>query len=316
MERSVSMADLKQSESHITQSLESIIALLQRIQRQQVKLGENTTSTIVKALETKITSVLSNGSEAGVRPGGESPAHASPSFNANARRISFQSVGSRTLYEATFVTIVLDCIRVVRPSSKDPLVKSYRTENEWQISVLPTGLLGRLLSYGATMSAAFSTVGTQAKLYRLNPSLRFFPVVPEDSPVFAACEEGDRQKLVSLFNESQASPFDTDPKGFTPLHVSRNPIVLNFEGVRLSQNLLRQQCTAEDLISASSSSAGAPKLVQYLYGECKSTILSFCGKPMILNESGPRNPTKDELVVYQLSRLSTQMRGCTTLCAS
>lgn len=56
----------------------------------------------------------------------------------------------------------------------------------------------------------------------------FNPVraVPDDSPIFNACQKGNIETVRFLLTEGEASVRDTNSKGWTPLHVSRSPVVL------------------------------------------------------------------------------------------
>lgn len=50
-------------------------------------------------------------------------------------------------------------------------------------------------------------------------ALRDGRVLPDDSPVFEYAKLGDVEQLWNLFDKGLASPFDTSPGGYTPLHV-------------------------------------------------------------------------------------------------
>ena len=49
-----------------------------------------------------------------------------------------------------------------------------------------------------------------------------YTIVPFDAPVFKYSMAGDVTGLQHLFDTGQASPFEVDPEGSTPLHVSRS----------------------------------------------------------------------------------------------
>jgi len=53
--------------------------------------------------------------------------------------------------------------------------------------------------------------------------MRSTPIVPSDSPVFKVCLEGDLASLQQLFQRKEASPFDMNASGLTPLHVRFSP---------------------------------------------------------------------------------------------
>jgi len=52
--------------------------------------------------------------------------------------------------------------------------------------------------------------------------LKFEPIraVPESSPIFDLCQEGEVRAVELLIEKGHASVLDTSPKGWTPLHVS------------------------------------------------------------------------------------------------
>ncbi len=70
-------------------------------------------------------------------------------------------------------------------------------------------LLG--LSYGMLISAK-STAGWQ---YSIQP----FRAVPETALIYDFCRDGNLEGVRSLFKRGEASPWDRDPKGQTPLLV-------------------------------------------------------------------------------------------------
>jgi hypothetical protein len=51
-------------------------------------------------------------------------------------------------------------------------------------------------------------------------TLQTFQAVPDDSLVFEFCEQGNLMAVNSLLRSGRASPWDTNSKGWTPLHVS------------------------------------------------------------------------------------------------
>ncbi len=56
--------------------------------------------------------------------------------------------------------------------------------------------------------------------YKIQPSIAWFSVLPEDSPIFSSAKVGDLDHVRYLLVNGLASPFDQDPEGWTPLHVS------------------------------------------------------------------------------------------------
>jgi hypothetical protein len=77
-----------------------------------------------------------------------------------------------------------------------------------------------LFKYGITLSMSFkSSRSLSNRFMSMGPGLRYYPVVPAAAEIFEACKLGNVQWATSLFTRGKASPFDTDPKGWTPLHV-------------------------------------------------------------------------------------------------
>lgn len=54
-------------------------------------------------------------------------------------------------------------------------------------------------------------------------SLKTYRIVPDDSPIFNAVEEGDLRGVQMLLDTREAFVTDTNQRGETPLHVSSNP---------------------------------------------------------------------------------------------
>ena len=50
--------------------------------------------------------------------------------------------------------------------------------------------------------------------------IRYYPHVPYDALIFKYCENGNVDGIRDLIQHKMASPWDVDPRGFTPLHVS------------------------------------------------------------------------------------------------
>ena len=51
-------------------------------------------------------------------------------------------------------------------------------------------------------------------------NLRPIRIIPKSAPVFEACRTGDLQKVMKLLEDREATIYDTDSDGYTPLHVS------------------------------------------------------------------------------------------------
>jgi len=54
----------------------------------------------------------------------------------------------------------------------------------------------------------------------LSHSLQSFNAVPDDSPIFDFCSKGDIKNVQRLLGNREATPWDADSLGRTPLHVS------------------------------------------------------------------------------------------------
>lgn len=92
----------------------------------------------------------------------------------------------------------------------------------WMMKVIPS----RFMSSGIEATVSWAASSADLSRYRkIQCSLRYFPAVSSTAQIFEACKIGDIQWLRSLFQRGEASPFDTDPHGWTPLHVSQNLVV-------------------------------------------------------------------------------------------
>jgi hypothetical protein len=86
---------------------------------------------------------------------------------------------------------------------------------------VPVGILRCIFKSAVDFSISWKTsTATPCGFTSIQQCLRYYPVVPETAEVFEACKLGDIPWVMSLLNRNVASPFDTDPNGWTPLHVS------------------------------------------------------------------------------------------------
>jgi len=69
------------------------------------------------------------------------------------------------------------------------------------------------INYGIQVTFSKSLTGLQWRL-------RTHRAVPDDAEIFEACRRGDVDAVRLLFDERQASPLDTNSRGFMPLFVS------------------------------------------------------------------------------------------------
>jgi hypothetical protein len=74
--------------------------------------------------------------------------------------------------------------------------------------------LRRCFNFGMS---ALSTKAAQGWQYQI----RTIRAVPDDSLIFQFCRSGNLDGIRYLLKRRLASPWDTDSKGWTPLHVSR-----------------------------------------------------------------------------------------------
>jgi hypothetical protein len=92
---------------------------------------------------------------------------------------------------------------------------------EWRLKVMPS----RFVRYGAEISLSRASSGIWfARKSSIQYELRCFPAVSVNAQIFEACKIGDIQWVQALFQRGEASPFDTDPEGWTPLHVRYFPL--------------------------------------------------------------------------------------------
>lgn len=84
------------------------------------------------------------------------------------------------------------------------------------ISFMPSSWLRRSgVNYG--MEANFSSTTTGWR-FNFNP----IRVVPDNSPIFTACKQGNLATVQFLLADGKASVWDNNSKGMTPLHVRQN----------------------------------------------------------------------------------------------
>ena len=82
------------------------------------------------------------------------------------------------------------------------------------------------INYGIQVAFSKSLTGLQWRL-------RTHRAVPDDAEIFEACRRGDVDTVRLLFHERQASPFDTNSRGFTPLFVSPSLSITTWESLCL-----------------------------------------------------------------------------------
>lgn len=93
--------------------------------------------------------------------------------------------------------------------------------HKWAVKIVPVGVLKCIFKSAVDFSISWKTSrGTPCGFTSIQQCLRYYPVVPETAEIFEACKLGDIEWVKSLLDRNVASPFDTDPNGWTPLHVS------------------------------------------------------------------------------------------------
>lgn len=106
-------------------------------------------------------------------------------------------------------------------------VKELRTN----FTIYPAGWLVRLgLRFG--LDASISTTGREWKHV-----FRTFHAVPDNALVFDLCKEGNLQAVRSLFKRGEASAWDTNSYGWTPLHVRYSAIHRNVRSFNPSETV-------------------------------------------------------------------------------
>lgn len=81
------------------------------------------------------------------------------------------------------------------------------------VSFMPSSWLTRAgVNYGMEINYSSTTTGWQ---FNFNP----IHAVPDNSPIFTACQQGNLAAVQFLLAEGKASVRDTNSKGMTPLHV-------------------------------------------------------------------------------------------------
>jgi hypothetical protein len=93
--------------------------------------------------------------------------------------------------------------------------------HKWVVKIVPMGISRCVFKSAVDFSISWKTSkATPCGFTSIQQSLRYYPVVPETAEIFEACRLGNIPWVQSLLDRNVASPFDTDPNGWTPLHVS------------------------------------------------------------------------------------------------
>lgn len=122
---------------------------------------------------------------------------------------NFSSViGTITVYTKNYKTT----------ESHGEQIRKHSSESETLFAFVPSRWITLCgLSYGFHVLISRSSKSWQVKPKTVN-------IVPRDSLVFQFCDTGNLEGLKTLFTNNNASVWDTDEGGFTPLHVSPLPV--------------------------------------------------------------------------------------------
>jgi hypothetical protein len=104
----------------------------------------------------------------------------------------------------------------VLPDEEEPIPDiEPRPETEVAFRFHPASwIVGLGLAYGLTGHAVIADLNW-------NHVIKTFRPVRDDAKIFEFCRAGNISGVKSLLSERAASPWDTNPAGWTPLHVSQ-----------------------------------------------------------------------------------------------
>ncbi|KAN0093828.1 hypothetical protein V8E51_017012 [Hyaloscypha variabilis] len=108
----------------------------------------------------------------------------------------------------------------IQASEKDEIICKEQLEVETSFSFVPSWWTLKLVSArGFKLDIVkLSTQGWQTNMHTFN-------VVPDDSPIFEFCREGNLEAVRYLLGSRKASVNDMTVDGWTPLHVSSTPLI-------------------------------------------------------------------------------------------
>jgi hypothetical protein len=135
-------------------------------------------------------------------------------FTRSYRRYISQSWDPQTSREVSFVTPLLG----IHASSRTYLVKTVRalgTDENVERDVTYIIYPKLLRKIGISVGMQISARSTSGWKYSIQP----FRSVPEEAIIFEFCREGNVAAVRTLFNRGEASPWDRDHLGRTPLWV-------------------------------------------------------------------------------------------------
>ncbi|KAI9717675.1 MAG: hypothetical protein M1812_004620 [Candelaria pacifica] len=218
-------ADVK---AHVVDIHSAVRQIQHRISTVELSLSsqadhfERTMSGIVKSaltspeiqtvLQSLVTTAISSTSHGSTRPSSGQELHRIkvPPQKHSQRRLSIEVSSYRQSYKSFFGTIHY-CTKVLktagsRSDAEPDFVQRHEMETTFIIVPAPW------ISHRA-VRVAYSN-SSQGPFF----TLRFSPVVPNDALVFEFAKTGNVEGMRSLFGKGLASAWDTDMRGYTPLH--------------------------------------------------------------------------------------------------
>jgi len=144
------------------------------------------------------------------------------------RRNSLSRLSYRRKFSKHFNTLLGTVVLVSQVNSSQGIETSKRVYDHkgqechtWAVKIVPVGTLRCIFKSAVDFSISWKTSrATPCGFTSIQQCLRYYPVVPETAEIFEACKHGNISWVLSLLDRNVASPFDTDPNGWTPLHVS------------------------------------------------------------------------------------------------
>lgn len=144
------------------------------------------------------------------------------------RRNSLGRLSYRRKFSKHFNTLLGNIVLVSQVNSSQGIETSkHAHDHQGQechtrvVKIVPVGILRCIFKSAVDFSITWKTSGaTPCGFTSIEQCLRYYPVVPETAEIFEACKQGNISWVQSLLDRNVASPFDTDPNGWTPLHVS------------------------------------------------------------------------------------------------
>jgi len=129
-------------------------------------------------------------------------------------RVRLKTSTSKNIFGTFEVTSETEFLHQTSSKNDDVYEDEDQYEHTTSIKIQPSQWMIRLgIRYRVDATIQHSA-------QRLRYSLDTVYLVPDDSPIFDFCRKGNINAVRTLLSERQASPWDTDSIGRTPLHVS------------------------------------------------------------------------------------------------